>query len=539
MKKFSFLMLLISGLGFSMPPHPSIITNSIFLSQVKGYAAKKLTTLGITKREYSPQKTTKTSGNIKFPVLLIQFTDLSNESVSTTTFFSNLLNGTNENQLSLKKYYYDMSGGKLNLTLIVYGIYTSKSNYQYYGKNDYNGDDLHAGELVGEAIDMAISNGVDFSQFDNDSDGRVDGVIVIHAGMGEEVASTNADYIWSHRWSLSEAKDWGDGSGPRTNNGKVIDDYTIQPEYIENPGDSAIGVFAHELGHIFGLPDLYDTSYLTHGVGDWSLMSYGAWLGPKKLGEQPAPLLSWEKARLGWITVEEPLLIAGLKDSFSYIAILISIITYIIFEKFKKEKLKALKRLFIMFSLFSLFNLSCFLFPDNKKTDSDKEIFEFPIDFPHMFTIIELTNIEESKKAIKVTLPDPSGRQYLLIENKVKIPGTWTEYLPGEGLLILRINENFTTDYYMSNNIVNAGLYRIHGVEVVEADGTNGFDLRKRVDYGSSNDTFYYGNNDRLTPDSNPPMIYFTSTTYSSSNKAYIYIENITSKSNIMSFTLR
>ncbi|MBA2585518.1 MAG: immune inhibitor A, partial [Chthoniobacterales bacterium] len=28
-------------------------------------------------------------------------------------------------------------------------------------------------------------------------------------------------------------------------------------------------MFSHEFGHVLGLPDLYDTTYRSHGVGDW------------------------------------------------------------------------------------------------------------------------------------------------------------------------------------------------------------------------------------------------------------------------------
>ncbi len=60
------------------------------------------------------------------------------------------------------------------------------------------------------------------------------------------------------------------------------------------------GVFCHELGHIFGLPDLYDTDYSSRGIGYWSVMAYGCWLGPDGLGGCPARLDAWCLAELGF-----------------------------------------------------------------------------------------------------------------------------------------------------------------------------------------------------------------------------------------------
>jgi M6 family metalloprotease-like protein len=47
-----------------------------------------------------------------------------------------------------------------------------------------------------------------------------------------------------------------------------IDDYTIQPVYdCQALEINQIGVFAHELGHGFGLPDLYCTASNCHIPG--------------------------------------------------------------------------------------------------------------------------------------------------------------------------------------------------------------------------------------------------------------------------------
>lgn len=219
----------------------------------------------------------------------------------TTNFYKNLLQ---DSTYSMKQYYSDMSNEKLNLNFDIVGPFTVSENYKYYGENDVvNLSDSHPATLVAEAINLANNfASIDYSKYDNDDDGIVDSVLVVHAGPGEETGS-GEDYIWSHQWNLLAANILNnDGPGFINLDDKLILFYTLQPEYVLDPGDSSIGVFAHEFAHTLGLPDLYDTTYETDGLGDFSLMASGSWLGLNGLGERPAPLTSWEREYLEWCT---------------------------------------------------------------------------------------------------------------------------------------------------------------------------------------------------------------------------------------------
>lgn len=65
---------------------------------------------------------------------------------------------------------------------------------------------------------------------------------------------------------------------------------------------TSYGIIAHEIGHVIGLPDLYDTDYSSYGVGFFSLMGNGDKLysGKGKLGNSPASLDPWCKIFLGF-----------------------------------------------------------------------------------------------------------------------------------------------------------------------------------------------------------------------------------------------
>jgi hypothetical protein len=66
---------------------------------------------------------------------------------------------------------------------------------------------------------------------------------------------------------------------------------------------------AHETGHLFGLPDLYDYSGATWGIGYWGMMAYGCWNYVDRPGDMPAHFSAWSKSKLGW---SEPLEISKL-----------------------------------------------------------------------------------------------------------------------------------------------------------------------------------------------------------------------------------
>lgn len=243
------------------------------------------------------------TGSRPLPVMMINFND------TATTYdaadFEDLLFGAGNN--SMKAYYEEVSYGAFTITPGndgVTGWYTAANTMDYYGQNDGSGYDRHPGQLVIEAV-AAADDAVDFSEYDTDGDCYVDAVVIIHQGPGEE-AKGSSDTIWSHRWNLNSAANYGDGTGEYTTNdvgtcGQImVNEYVIQPERLGN-GIQTIGVFAHEYGHVLGLPDLYDIDYSSSGIGDWGLMSGGVWGAVSRPGDSPVHLCAWSKYALGWI----------------------------------------------------------------------------------------------------------------------------------------------------------------------------------------------------------------------------------------------
>jgi M6 family metalloprotease-like protein len=235
--------------------------------------------------------TTTTTNNVL--LILISFADESNTYPASD--FTSLVNDPSFDLGSLKTYYSEVSYNAFTVDGTVVGFYTAANNRSYYG---YDAGWSRAGELAREAVVAAQGAGVDFAPFDNNGDGYVDGLFIVHVGPGAEAGDHS--YPWSHSWDLTSA-----GVGTVSASGKTINAYTMEPEMLYPGVRATIGVYAHEYGHAIGLPDLYDTDGSSSGIGRWCLMSGGSWNGPGSNGQSPSHPSAWCKQRKGWLPVNQ------------------------------------------------------------------------------------------------------------------------------------------------------------------------------------------------------------------------------------------
>jgi M6 family metalloprotease-like protein len=167
------------------------------------------------------------------------------------------------------------------------------------------------------AIDWGAfdSDGPDGVPNSGDDDGYVDALAVIHPTAGAECSGqpNPGGRIWSHKWTLSDASS---GGAYVTNTQRfgfpgqsiLIEDYFVQGAVdCSSTQLNEIGVITHELGHAFGLPDLYDTRQFGtphDGAGFWDLMASGTWGCSGSSPQSPCHMGAWSKAMLGWVTVD-------------------------------------------------------------------------------------------------------------------------------------------------------------------------------------------------------------------------------------------
>ncbi len=221
-------------------------------------------------------------------VLLVDFPDKPakvNPPFFDSLIFTNLTS-------SVRMFYLENSYGQLDLITVnlpsSLGWKRAPQTLAYYTNNVYGMGSYpqNTQKLVEDLVDI-VDPFINFADYDNDGDGRVEGITVVHAGRGAELSGSVND-IWSHKWGIT----------PRKRDGVNISDYDTEPEYWINPNDMTIGVYAHEFGHNFGLPDLYDVDHSSRGVGRWSVMAGGSWNG--RLGSSPAHFDAWSKKFLGF-----------------------------------------------------------------------------------------------------------------------------------------------------------------------------------------------------------------------------------------------
>lgn len=225
---------------------------------------------------------------------------------------------------TVTEYYREVSGGRFEVTgRVTPWVRTGVTMAEVVGSTYGLGEDAKTGDYLLQAL-AAADTVIDFREFDNDGpdgvpdsgddDGVADAVAVQFLEIG---ASCGGPAIWPHRarveyWNGApyESNDVGAGGAPI-----LVNDYTTQG--ATDCGGVEVqtaATIAHELGHVLGLPDLYDSSRGLEAanrrwvVGCWSLMAAGSWGCGVESGlpwRRPTHFSAWEKELLGWLDAVE------------------------------------------------------------------------------------------------------------------------------------------------------------------------------------------------------------------------------------------
>lgn len=244
--------------------------------------------------------------NLRGLVILIDFSDKKFASDNPQEFYTEMFNTENLQGFhdpvkdrdvscpgSVRDYFNDQSNGAFIPPFDVYGPYsTTKRANQCYQQH----------ESIFKAAIRSADADIDFRQYDNDNDGKVDMVFFLVAGLSAAANGVESGYLWPHASTLLYSMLSCDGKGfDRYASSTELYGYESSPSTITVEG---IGTVCHEFSHVLGLPDFYDTDYeegggRSHHPGAWDIMAGGS---DNNNGRHPVGYTFFERYALGWAT---------------------------------------------------------------------------------------------------------------------------------------------------------------------------------------------------------------------------------------------
>lgn len=244
-------------------------------------------------------------GSPKVLVIPVEFSDTTLSSVGVTR--SNIEKGffgtsSDTGWESLSSFYEKSSYGALKLSGTVLPTYKAKKTSTYYS-NLYNKNGEGDITILEEVLDYYDSS-IDFSEYDYNNDGFIDGIYLVYAHK-QDYEDSNLWWAWQNwaaAYDLNQKYDgvkanyymWASAGfileGIDTGNGYDYFDY-------EAMYDSSLKLnmhtFIHETGHMFGLDDYYDydsNNGPSGGLGGADIMDY-------TVGDH----CPFSKMMLGWV----------------------------------------------------------------------------------------------------------------------------------------------------------------------------------------------------------------------------------------------
>ncbi|HOX26608.1 MAG TPA: M6 family metalloprotease domain-containing protein [Candidatus Krumholzibacteria bacterium] len=198
------------------------------------------------------------TGAVRGIALLVDFSD--ERGVLTPgeveAFLNQIGYGENGNNGSVRDYFRDVSGGRLDLTHEVTPYYYRAAHPKSWYEDPGFSPGWRARLLVTEALEELERHGCDFGEYDANGDGYVDLVSCFYAG--------------APRWS------WGVGLWPQAGEAGFHADGVIARlwQITAMRDELTLGTPCHEIGHaLCQWADLYDTGGESWGVGLFCLMS--------------------------------------------------------------------------------------------------------------------------------------------------------------------------------------------------------------------------------------------------------------------------
>ncbi|MEM7131252.1 MAG: M6 family metalloprotease domain-containing protein [Chloroflexota bacterium] len=151
--------------------------------------------------------------------------------------------------------------------------------------------------VVHDALVALDQAGFDFSPYVNPATNRVETLIVVFGGSPHTYTQDADKNLEATGFSFTDSG----VDAYMSTDGYLFDNFSFCPDQEGSaPGTIAnIGICTHEHGHTIGMPDLYDFTFTTSGVGYFDIMGYGTY-GITR-GVRPFHFGAYSKAFFGWV----------------------------------------------------------------------------------------------------------------------------------------------------------------------------------------------------------------------------------------------
>ncbi|MCS7252471.1 MAG: immune inhibitor A [Armatimonadota bacterium] len=212
------------------------------------------------------------------------------------------------NPSSLARFYYESSYGKLTITGDTYGWIVIDVPTDTVGNVTFMPDAAIGGDVIIQETIRVVDPFVDFSRYDSDKDGRVDLLFVTFA-CDEDARCPDGNFNDDPSFgAFHRSIVWERLMGTPSQPFQTRDNVTVESFILIHEATADVGTYAHEMGHAFGLVDLYDAiTPKAVSPGLWALMCAGdrfvpAEYNPLRPIGLPGEHDPWSKMLFRWIT---------------------------------------------------------------------------------------------------------------------------------------------------------------------------------------------------------------------------------------------
>ncbi len=226
----------------------------------------------------------KTRGTTKTLVLLIRFSDHEDRDLPSREDFEFLFNGkgTNDDRAptgTMQDFFATQSLNSFTIEAHVEDWITAPFDEEHYSFGNYGLVNYFAQCAYG-ALDQMEKRGEDWSRFDQDGDGTLDSVVILHSGFVAEGGGTDCynnkpqgvHRIWSHATSVPDNQD----AWYSADDSVRISSYCTTSALFGTceANLQRVGVIGHEMLHTLGLPDMLGKPGTGVGIFDVMGKSY-------------------------------------------------------------------------------------------------------------------------------------------------------------------------------------------------------------------------------------------------------------------------